>query len=310
MSGTLASLPFLKEVDVWQVLVIFAKALTYGAGFIAAGGVLFLLLFSGRLSVEESSSIQRTIVWAAIAGAVFSLLRLSLMSAMMTGDLSGMVDVAMMKMVVDSREGPATGWRVLGLLGIAAVAAGRRLIGWRSALALVGALIAVCSFVRVGHAGEVAMGPKFQWLPQWLLGLHLLSVAFWLGALWPLHRLTFSADVRTTAAVSHRFGQIAMAVVGLLVVCGGWLLWLILGSPSALWTSQYGVVFLAKLLGVAALLAFGAVNKLIFTPRLAAAAPSSARGLRLSIRFEMIVAVLVLFISAVLTTAVGPGDPS
>lgn len=309
MSWQLAPLAFLREVDVWQALGILAKTLTYGASFMAAGGVLFLLLFSRRLSADESGLLKRTIRWAAIAALLFSLLRLSLISAMMSGDASGMVDVAMIKMVIESSEGPATGVRVLGLSCIAILVARRRLAALGRVIALACALVAVCSFALVGHSREIAMSPQIKWVPQLLIGLHLTAVAFWLGALWPLHRLTYGQDLRTTAEISHRFGQYAMTVVGLLVLCGLGLLWLILGVPSALWTSQYGVIFLVKLLGVGALLGLAAVNKFIFTPRLSAD-PCSARGLRLSIRFEMLMAVLILLTTAVLTTAVGPDTNS
>lgn len=302
----LASLAFYYDVDVWQVLAIVTKTLTYGASFAAAGGAFFFALFSGRLSAQENTSIKNFISIAGIVGILLSLFRICIMSATMTGDIAGLLDGSMIQMVVESTEGPATGLHVVGLLSIVVLMRRSSMKQWAHIVACIGAVIAVASFALVGHAGEVVITPQIKWLPQFLVALHLVTVAFWLGALWPLHRLTYGDSLPHIATTSHRFGQCAAVAVGILLLCGVWLLWIILGTPTALWSSEYGTLFVIKMFWVALLLALAALNKTRLTPQLLAGNWSAIRPLRFSIRLEIVLAALILTTTAILTTAVGP----
>lgn len=302
----LASLSFYFDLDVWQILAIITKAFTYGASFAAAGGAFFLAIFSGRLTTQENASIKNFILITGIVGIVLSIFRVCIMSAMMTGDMGGFLDVPMLKMVVESTEGPATFLHVVGLLSIVVLIQRVKTTAWTHLIACFGGVIAVASFALVGHASEVAIAPQIKWLPQLLVSLHLVTVAFWIGALWPLHRLTYGDSLPNIAAVSHRFGKGAAVAVGILLLCGVWLLWIILGTPKALWSSEYGTLFVTKMFWVALLLGLAALNKARLTPQLMAGNGSALRALRLSIRCEMVLALLILLTTAILTTAVGP----
>lgn len=302
----LASLSFYFDLDVWQILAIITKAFTYGASFAAAGGAFFLAIFSGRLTTQENASIKNFILITGIVGIVLSIFRVCIMSAMMTGDMSGFLDGPMLKMVIDSSEGPATLLHVVGLLSLIVSIQRQHKRVLTHLVACLGGVIAVASFALVGHAGEVAIAPQFKWLPQFLVILHLVFVAFWLGALWPLHRLTYGDSLPHIAIVSHRFGQCAAVAVGILLLCGFGLLWMILGTPRALFLSEYGTLFVIKMLLVALLLALAAMNKVRLTPQLFRGDMSALRSFRFSIRFEIILAFLILVTTAILTTAVGP----
>ncbi len=72
--------------------------------------------------------------------------------------------------------------------------------------------------------------------------------------------------------------------------------------------SRYGRLVSLKLGLVILLLAFAAFNKLRLTPRLLAADESAVRALRRSIKAEMLIAGLILLVTATFTTITGPGD--
>ncbi|MFE1028463.1 copper resistance protein CopC [Streptomyces sp. NPDC058818] len=88
--------------------------------------------------------------------------------------------------------------------------------------------------------------------------LHLLATAVWLGGLVALlATLRSSADAATVA----RFSRTAFASVIVLVVTGVYQSWRGLGSWPALTETTYGRLLLAKLAGVAVLLAAAAVSR-------------------------------------------------
>ncbi|GAA5209611.1 copper resistance protein CopC [Streptomyces thinghirensis] len=88
--------------------------------------------------------------------------------------------------------------------------------------------------------------------------LHLLATAVWLGGLVALLAiLRSSADAATVA----RFSRTAFASVTVLVVTGVYQSWRGLGSWPALTETTYGRLLLAKLAGVAVLLAAAAVSR-------------------------------------------------
>jgi copper resistance protein D len=209
-----------------------------------------------------------------------------------------MVDPRLLAMAWHGGEGRAAAIRAGGLLlaipGL--VRHGRP--GW---LAVVGAAAAATSFAWVGHAraADNAAAPL-------LLGIHLLAVAFWLGALVPLSTLARRREPRDAGAAAARFGRIAVTVVGALLAAGVAVLWILLGSVSELWTSAYGRIACTKIGLVACLLALAAGNKLELVPRMIAGDALAVSRLRHSIRAEMIVAALVLLVTAALTTLTGP----
>jgi putative copper export protein len=136
--------------------------------------------------------------------------------------------------------------------------------------------------------------------------VHLLGVAFWLGALIPLLMVARDADLSRIAATARRFGTAALFVVGALLAAGGGLLCLLLSGVSELWTDPYGRLALTKVLLVSCLLALAALNHLRLTPRLFAYDTGALRALKRSILAELAVAGCVLVVTAAMTTLAGP----
>jgi putative copper resistance protein D len=138
-----------------------------------------------------------------------------------------------------------------------------------------------------------------------LVSVHLLGVAFWLGALGPLLILSRDPHSATIAAAAARFGHMALVIVGLLLITGLTLLWILLGA-SQLWMSSYGRTVMIKLGLVAFLLSLAAFNKWRLTPQLRHRDPRAVQSLRRSITAELLIGGLILIVTATFTTMMGP----
>ncbi len=290
------------DLGIWDGAAVLVKAALYAATLGAAGGVFFLAYTRSLLDPGDRAAITRPLcilVGVAIAASAASVL---LTAASMAEDATGMLDTRLLAMAWHGGQGRAAVVRTGGLLlAIPALVRGDR--GRR--LAIAGAAVAATSFAWVGHTRAAASVAA-----PLLLGAHLLAVAFWLGALGPLAIEARRREPRELGAVAVRFGRIAVAVVGALLVVGAALLWILLGSFSAFWTSAYGRLACLKIVFVACLLALAAWNKLRLVPPIVAGDPIAVRSLRRSIRAEMLVAGLILLITAALTTLAGPPSMS
>jgi putative copper resistance protein D len=102
----------------------------------------------------------------------------------------------------------------------------------------------------------------------------------------------------------HKFGQMAMFIVAILIVCGGILLVMLLGSVGELFTSDYGQFLLLELLLVACMLMLGAWHKFSLVPDLKR--NSKPHKLSQSIAVEGLLSICVLNITSIFTTLVGP----
>jgi len=285
------------ELSGWDAANICAKAIAYAATLCAAGGVFFLAYCRGLLQEPQRIRIRRLICVLIIMSAVASVARIPLLAGSMSGDFAGMFDGAFARMILGAGEGRATGARLAGL-ALAALAAARspRL----QAPGVLGAIIASMSFAWVGHIHALP-----GTLPAVLVCLHLLCAAFWLGALAPL-LLVAGNHGPQTALIAARFGKSAQVVVGVLIVAGAGVLWILILHATDFWSSDYARLVAIKLFAVAFLLGLAALNRLYLTPRLSMGDGGAVRLLRRSIKAEMLMGGLILLITAAFTTITGP----
>lgn len=287
------------DLSGWDAAAVLAKAIAYAATLGAAGGLFFLFYSDDLLRDGQRPRVRRLVGLLMLASAVASGARIPLLAGSMSGDLAGAFNGRFIGMILGAGEGRASGIRIAGL--ILAAAAMRR-NGRPSVVALLGAVVAATSFAWVGHA-HAAVANR---VPTLLLCLHLLCVAFWIGALAPLYLLLRDGKAAEIAATAARFGKIAIGAVGLLIVAGAGLLWVLIRSLSDLWTSGYGLMVVAKLLLVIFLLALAGLNKLYLTPLLLRGDSRAVRSLARSIKAEMFLACLILLVTAAFTTITGP----
>ena len=294
------------EPDIWLVVATIMKAVTYGATFSASGGVIFCVLFRDKISQKELESIRGYVLNTSLVAILISILRFFVTNIILSGEFSGIFDLALTRMVLESNEGFATGLRLASLIFILSFCRNKYFDKYQHAL-LIAAIVATTSFSLVGHAGEVAMKQAFRLIPQGLLFLHLIAVAFWVGSLWPLKILSETNDSFSVAKIMHLFGQKAVMFVSLLIVSGLLLIWLLLGKLNLLWTSVYGQLLLLKLTSVFVLLTIAAINKFRITPKLFSTNSKFEMCLlRKSIIVELVLVGLIFFITSSFTTLVGP----
>lgn len=285
----------LAPIDGWAIAAVFAKAAGYGAALLAIGGPLFI----AALPIASRGVCRLAMKVAAIAAlATIAVLALQfgIRAARISGmGVSGAFDPIMLGFVWDSPLGTAAVFRVSGALMVIAALFGGML--GRGA-GLVGAVLIAVSYSFVGHS----LGDP-RWLLASLLTLHLLTAAFWVGALIPLRH---AADKSGGAALLHRFGQCASFSVAMLVVVGVVFAALMSGSLTALMTTAYGWTLLAKLGVVSGLMGLAALNKWRLVPALASGTPSAAQHLHRSIQVEIFAVVLILLATATLTSVTTP----
>jgi putative copper resistance protein D len=267
------------ELSGWDAAAVCAKAITYAAT-LGAAGAIFFLAYSGSLLHElPRSRIRRLIGALLLASALASCARVLLGGASMSGELAGMFDSGFVRMILGTSSNPRF-----------------------RALALLGAATASISFAGVGHIRGLLPNTA----PLLLLCMHLLCVAFWLGALGPLLIAARDRSDREVALLASRFGKLALGVVAVQLAAGAALLWTVIRGAAQFWSSDYGRMMAMKLLLVAALLSIAAVNKLYLTPKLLAGHAKAVIQFRRSVRTEMVVGALILLITAAFTTVAGP----
>ncbi len=224
----------------------------------------------------------------------------------------------------DSRWGTAwIGLLVLGVLGGLAAAVARR--APRSlapsparmyALAVPGLLGAVL-LSWSGHAAsgsDATLGVAIDVLHGWATAAWLGGLVMLLVLCVPLLAAMGAGDrVRFGAAAVVRFSSLAVAAVVLLVITGVYRALAELPSLESLWTTDYGVVLLAKLAVFAVMLVIAAWNRAVLHPRLERRALGLGAGdatgtaqLRRSVRAEVALGTVVMALVAVMVGLMPP----
>ena len=301
-----------------DALSITVRALALTLLFQAVGAAFFIYLFAPLLRASWQPIRLLGIATAGCA-VLLALLHHGLEAARMAGDFGGLWDASLQTLAWGSRSVLSTALLVAGLLLLmgslrrqSAKHAGEQAVQTALPWACVGGAIALCAFLTSGHTSAHAA----RSLLAPLLTLHLLIVAFWYGALWPLILVTRVEAAPVAAQIFARWSTIAGYLVPVIAVAGVIMGRILTGAwPGAWATAQepYGRLLLLKLLLFALLMVPAAANKWWLVPALrtaAAATPAAARGalsaLRRSIVLEMLLIAIVLTVTAALTTLYSP----
>jgi putative copper export protein len=307
-----------------DILSVALRALSFVLQLQAAGAVFFAAAFGPALTISMTSvrSLARvTAIVAVFATAGHYLLE----AARMAGEMSGMLDSSLQNMAWASTTGGAFSVRELGLLLIIAgmqttsvrvtaeryfkASAAMSPAYWLKRLSsrgftiagVSGAVLVAASFTLTGHTST----SSWRWLLAPLLLAHLLIVAFWFGSLWPLCLVTLRESRERTARVVVLFSSAAFWLVPLILLAGLALAVLLLPSVAAL-RQPYGELVIAKILLFAVLMGLAAFNKWRFGPALGSADLSAGRLFRRMVIVEYGLIVVVLCVTAVMTTYFSP----
>ena len=285
-------------MDGATLATVAVKAFAYLASLTSAGSALALASLPA-LDGDSRRMVRRLGLAGAILAGVASAALIPLGAAYLAGgSWAGATDPILTGMLL---EGPVGNSLAVHLAGLAVIAgffvAGRA----PRFVAVAGAALVCASFAFRGH---VLTEPRV--LLAALLTAHLLGVAFWLGALAPLHRMAGRADPVRAGVAADEFGRRALWVVLALAMAGGVVLVLLTGNPLGALASPYGALFAVKLALFASLLGLAAFNKLRLVPALRAGDAVAAARLRRSIGLEFAAVLAILVTTATLTTIASP----
>jgi copper transport protein len=183
---------------------------------------------------------------------------------------------------------------LLGSFGVAR----RHSLGWWVATPValgIGAFPAL-----TGHAAAADRFPALFILAD---TAHVWGAGAWIGGLATVLWLEQSSRPHARGSsllptLVPAFSPVAIAAVGTVIVTGAFASWAHLPSVGALFTMTWGRLLLAKIVAAAVVLAFGARNFRILTPRLGIDAGNDA--MRRSALVELAVAQLILVATALL----------
>ncbi|HCD22142.1 MAG TPA: hypothetical protein DEQ79_11180 [Alphaproteobacteria bacterium] len=287
-------------MEFWGLIIPFITLCLYAGMFLANGSILYGILFARYMTDASRTHLARVLAIGAWIGFGATCLRVPAAAGNLGGDLASAVDPQFMGLMMGTSLGLST---VLAALGFIMAATLPRVVEARRPIAG-GVTVAViaASFAIHGHA---VLGGLMTGL---LLVVHLSCVAVWLGAFLPLRRLCMLADSDAPAHdeladIAHQFARVASWAVGALVISGGGFAAYLTGSLTALFTTAYGLVLLAKIGLVAGLLGLAALNRFRLVPDLRGGDISAAARLQTSINLEIAVVAVILTLTAVLTNA-------
>ena len=350
-AGTAVLPPGLEVGGAPFLLAAGVRWLTYGAAMALLGGFMFGVLILRPALAEAGASRERA--WAAASRrllwvlwpAVAALLVLTLLALVVqAADASGQTlsEVLSGRAVTRLLTGTKYGALWLGraahaaalLFMVVLVAAGR---GWGLGPRWLGAGTAAGLLLVLAATGHASAVPRRTALAVGVDWAHMVAAGVWVGGLaqmligLPAALGVMNAHTRRIALgrAVRRFSALAAVCVFLVVVTGTFSATLHVPTWEALAETFYGVALTSKLLLVAPLLLFGAVNLLVMHPRFVrawrAAAPGAVSGaddvvgrrwFRRVVGVELLIGVLVLGATGILsglppaTSAPGVGRPA
>ncbi|MFD2204627.1 copper resistance D family protein [Kiloniella antarctica] len=219
-------------------------------------------------------------------------------------EFEALIDPDMISLVLLSSSGKLQGLLVLGFVLILVATLKRN---WLFTLLGIGSVLA--SYVLSGHTG--AYEPTLLLKP--LILVHLLIACFWAGSFVPLLTLLKEHEELAAPTLEH-FGRTAAWAIPLLLVSGVIMSWFIAGGYHGLTTTSYGWMILGKFGIVLLVLSLAALNKFRLVPNLSKVESgndyhnNATRKLRRSIRFEIILVLIILLATAIFTTLISPAD--
>ncbi|MDD9890939.1 MAG: CopD family protein [Gammaproteobacteria bacterium] len=297
----------------WEIASLVCKLFLYFGAASIVGGSLCLYLYNDGTRRTVLGNI-RYITLGAFVGFQGALFNFFIQIGMVMGSgIPGMFDWGMASIFLDTQLGDTTFFRLAGfvLVFVAGLFYLHRLATMDrpptqafykllNTINLVAFLLIVFSFRFSGHVSVLSPIAKLA------IALHFFAFAAWIGALIPLHRLTYVDNLDFLQRSMKRFGDNAIVIVLVLIIAGVLMLLELFHSLAEIFTTPYGIALLVKLLLVTGILAIAAINKFRLTPAI-----QSERGvlvLRRSIAIESIVAVLILIVTSYFSTIVGPAD--
>jgi putative copper resistance protein D len=262
--------------------LIVIRAIHFAATATTAGALVFQAAVTKPASCSDQAVVkfQRTqtlrVASAGLAivvasGAIWLLLQAVAMSGLPFD--KAMTPQVLLTVLNDTQFGQVSEIRLaLAMILVACLVFNRfPLTDWPALAAALGLTAAIA---WTGHAGSTP--GELGNLHLTADVLHLLAAASWIGGLVPLVLLLAAARRSQAAAwaslaqgAAVRFSVLGIVSVATLAVTGIVNAWILVGSFHALPFTGYGRLLMLKLVVVALMLVFAAINRFWLTPRLA-----------------------------------------
>ena len=304
-----------------SILPAVARTGSYVCVFVMAGAAASRVVFAPALQSRQHGPAaitwitERTARWtvcAAVALLGLRLVQLYGQTHAMFGQDEPVTGELMTLMATSTTWG--AGWRTqtaCAALAVLVAVVDRRLgeaRRLRHGITAVTALLVVASVPLTGHALE---NSALSW-PLLFQVIHVAGAASWIGSLLLLVTVGASACERfepsdrapAFAALVERFSSVALGAFAALAVSGAATSVVYLGELGRLFTTVYGRTLLLKLTLVLGTVAFGAYNWRRVRPHLV---DRGAKALRFSAGSEIVLALVVLGITALLVVLPMPG---
>lgn len=325
----------------WEMAILLSKLLGYISLASLAGGV-FVLWLMGRFSPASTRPIRsipsrfqspsdkniwplearRRIVVVLFGASILGSLSISLFFLFQIGlinqsGIAGMFDPIMINLVIKTNVGYGVALKLLGFIiaGLAVLTARKQILRSEDLMrvpaplitgALVSTALFAISFAVVGHVAGLST------LAHMAISLHIAAIGLWLGSFYPLHtlcRVTANNGApeaerrRAVQRLMHLFGRFGWGITGILVTAGAYLVTQVFVDSGTFFGSIYGRLLSVKIALVLCLLALAALNKFRLVGELQ---DFGTNRLRRSISGEMLLAFVVLLLTAMMTTFTGP----
>lgn len=301
----------LADLSGWDIASLVFKIFWYLGVFASVGGTLSIWLLADSSRRALNWSLAYSLTGALLGFHAVILYFLMQVGAANNAGLAGILDWSMISLYLDLEVGESSLLRmagflllVLGQIGVMAYLSRLirppsqgffRLFFRLNAAAL---LVLLLSFQATGHVAPLSLSLRVA------LVLHVMAVALWLGSLVPLLRATRVYNLEQAQLLLSRFSSRATLMVAVLLIAAFYLLLNLLVAPRDLFESAYGISLLIKILLVCGLLALAALNRWWLVPQLTDS--SALLRIRRSILTEIVIALLVLVVTAILSTVIGP----
>ena len=288
-----------QDSNFWTLPVAANRTLQFAVLLLATGLALFGLLIKSPKVIQDTIRRSGSLIAFLAAGTFIAAVGLG--GAEMMGGSARLFDGQSWSMGFNTTLGPSLG---IGLIGLIILIAGFMMgfEGRGRQILWLGIIISTSSLLVTGHAATA--NPRWFMTP--IVGIHVLCVAFWFGALWPLVIALTKLERRETIRIFSDFTFWAISSVALIMLSGVGISLIQVDSIAALFGTDYGFKLLIKIGLVAALLGLALLNKTVFTPALERGIDWAPFRLKRSINGEVALIIGVFVLTTTLSQATPP----
>lgn len=282
-------------MEIWIVLNPIIKFLLYIAVFGSVGTLVFIFHFYRLLTPLQLDYCSSTSQKFTKVGVLVSFISILSIPGNMSGDLIGIIDINMVNLSIDTLALKASLLLFIGFILIYFLPINfKKIFFIGNTLAI---FIILFSFIVIGHSTKGGI------LTQSLVTIHLIGLSYWIGSLLPLKKMCNIADFKELKTITHSFGNYAVFYILALLIAGSIFSFILISDISNLFNTIYGNVLMIKILFAMLLISLGALNKLFLVPRLDINNATTIIKLKKSINVEMIIVLIIFFLTSLLTTS-------